>query len=187
MEKYLKIFKIKQLVQYLAITLTVLIVLLIDAANINYAKVVDWRDFSFSNPTNIVEKEFAYTFKIPDKLDGTGEMRLKIDRNKIKGIALGKGKTCKGIVDFHTNIEGTVDKLNGEVSVLVAGEGTPLIIPVPCKIKFQGPLKGNQRFSKLSLIGKVNIKGNLASLAGFKKTENLIIEVPIQLLSLNKL
>lgn len=141
-----------------------------NAGNINHAKLI------YQNIPQY-EKTLSYTFKVGKKLAGTGDMALSIEGKKIKGTALGIGKTCQCNVDFHTNIEGTIDTSCGKVNVNVAGIGDPLGIPIPGTINFHGPLKGLVKHKKLNLIGKVTIKGILAKYAGFKKTENIVIEI----------
>lgn len=141
-----------------------------NSGNVNHAKLL------YQNISQY-EKTIPYTFKVGEKLAGTGDMILTIDGKKIKGTALGLGRTCQCNVDFHTNIEGTIDTSCGKVNVTVIGIGDPLGIPIPGKINFHGPLKGFVNHKKLNLIGKVNIKGKLASFAGFKKIEDIVIEI----------
>lgn len=140
-----------------------------NSGNINHAKLI-------SSNTAQLEKTLPYTFSVGKKLTGTGDMTLTIEGKTIKGTALGIGMTCQCDVDFQTNIEGTIDPNKGKINVNVIGIGDPNI-PIPGKINFHGPLKGFLKHKKLNLAGKVNIKGKLASYAGFKKTENIIIQI----------
>lgn len=125
--------------------------------------------------TTLCNKELTYTFKVADKLSGEGDIKLGIDGNKIVGIANGKGMTVGCEIDFLTNIDGGLDK---GLEVSVRGVGTPLGIPFPGKISFYGPLKGFSQKDKLCLTGNVYIKGILAHYAGFKKVEEIVIEIP---------
>ncbi|OGI20802.1 MAG: hypothetical protein A3B68_09720 [Candidatus Melainabacteria bacterium RIFCSPHIGHO2_02_FULL_34_12] len=123
----------------------------------------------------IYTDELSYDFRISDKLEGTGTIKLTLHKNKLKGTATGIGKTNQCEVDFLTKLEGA---LSGEaINVSVKGEGDPLGIPIPGKIAFQGPLKGYFKDNKLCLTGKVHIKGRLARYAGFEETEDLFIEI----------
>ena len=63
--------------------------------NINHAKTI-------TNCTQDISKEFAYTFKVSDKLDGAGEILLSIENNLIKGTATGLGMTCQCNIDFES-------------------------------------------------------------------------------------
>jgi hypothetical protein len=80
-------------------------------------------------------------------------------------------------VDFNTNIEGSINKRTGNIDVTVCGIGDPIGIPIPGKITFKGPLKGSVNNNGLTLAGKVNIKGKLATLGGFKNKEDILIEI----------
>ena len=141
--------------------------------NINHAKIIS-PDYA----KDMCSKEFAYTFKVSDKLDGKGEILLSIENNLIKGKATGLGMTCQCNIDFETTVQGKVDDLNGKINIAVNGIGDPLGIPLPGKVTFQGPLEGYLKDGKVFLAGKVNIKGCLAHYAGFNKVEDLLIEIP---------
>ena len=168
-EKYIKKF------YYSVFLALALIFISTGSANINHAKTInEIKAITYDIPI----KEFAYSFKIADKLTGTGEIKLSVKNNKIRGIATGIGKTCQCKVDFYTNIEGFLNSSNGDIAIEVDGTGDPLGIPLPGKVSFQGPLKGFLDNEKLSLVGKVNIQGCLARYAGFNNTENIIIEIP---------
>lgn len=123
------------------------------------------------------EREIAYTFKIKNKLIGTGNIKVLVARNKIRGIARGLGKTKLCNVDFKTRLTGIYDNHNDKISVLVHGKGDPLRIFSPGKVSFYGPLKGKLKGNKLKLKGKVTINGIASNFAGFDKTEELQIEI----------
>lgn len=143
--------------------------------NINYAMVLNQHGTKASNSTN--QNEFDYTFKVGNKLEGDGQIKLIIEKNEIKGTAVGIGMTIQCNVDFLTKIHGKVNPKRG-LEISVDGIGDPIGIPIPGKITFQGPLKGFVHDKKLSLTGKVKIKGALARCAGFKKTEDILVEIP---------
>ncbi len=131
-----------------------------------------------ANETNdFCSEKLNYTFKVSDKLIGAGLIDLTLEKDKIKGIATGLGMSCQCNVDFNTNIEGSIDKHTGDVYITVSGIGKPIGILLPGKITFNGPLKGYIKNKNLTFRGKVNIKGALASLGGFKKKENILIEI----------
>lgn len=158
--------------------LTLFFLLFTESKNINHAKILGHcNDIQAYFPK--FENEFIYYFKIKDKLNGSGEIKLSIFKNKIIGVANGLGKITQCNVDFHTNIDGKFDCSNSCIEVTVSGEGDPLNLPIPGKVKFYGPLKGFIHNKKLCLSGKISLKGRLAKLAGFKKTEDLEIEIPM--------
>lgn len=161
------------------IIVLVLFLLFIDALNLNYAMVTNNIVASsvINTPKNIYEKEVPYVFMVSDKLTGYGVMKVTIEKDIIKGVALGKGMTCKYDIDFESNFEGTLNSSKGDVNVVLKGQGIPLKIPFKSKIQFNGPLKGFYKQNKLKLVGKVNIKGVLAKYAGCKKKEEVLIEV----------
>ena len=151
-----------------------LIILFFCLCNINYANVIN----QFSDTKNAVDKieKLKYTFKVSDKLIGKGEIEITIHDKKIFGIATGIGMTSQCDVELHSKIEGTVGGSINDIDVTVFGEGEPQI-PLPGKIKFNGPLRGFVHKKKLCLNGDVHIKGRLAYFAGFKNTEDLFIEI----------
>ena len=144
-------------------------------ANKNYAHAIN--PVKISTPIDFSGEKLNYTFKVSDKLIGSGIMDLTLKRNKIKGIATGLGMTCQCNVDFNTNIDGLINKSTGNIYVTICGIGNPIGILIPGKITFDGPLKGYLNNNNLTLIGKVNIKGKLANLGGFKNMENIKIEI----------
>ncbi len=125
----------------------------------------------------VYEDELDYSFNVSDKLSGNGEVKLLLSSSKLKGTAVGIGKTDQCDVDFLTDFEGDLNSKDGVITVSVKGEGDPKGIPLPGKIAFNGPLKGYLKDKKLNLVGKVQIKGKLARYAGFKKEEDLVIEI----------
>lgn len=159
------------------ILLFVMFTLSKSTVNINHAKLLSQETKNnFCNKP--FEKELIYTFKVSDKLIGDGAIKLQFENNKITGIATGIGMTWQCNVDFQTNIAGKLDSSNSYINVLVSGTGDPIGIPIPGKINFHGPLIGHLKDKKLSLVGTVNIEGKLAHCAGFKNTEDLLIEIP---------
>ena len=122
-------------------------------------------------------EKLNYTFKVSDKLIGSGIIDLALEKNKIKGIATGLGMACQCNVDFNTNIDGLINKATGNIDVTVCGIGNPIGILIPGKITFNGPLKGYINNKSLTLTGRVNIKGKLATLGGFKNKEDILIEI----------
>ncbi len=143
------------------------------STNKNYANEIN--PVKTNTLIDITGEKLNYTFKVSDKLIGSGVMDLTLEKNKIKGIATGLGRACQCNVDFNTNIEGLINK--GNIDVTVCGIGDPVGIPIPGKITFNGPLKGFISSKGLTLVGKVNIKGKLASLGGFKNKEDILIEI----------
>lgn len=181
--------RFRELIKYIEVRypfvalLVILVFLGTSTTNRNHAMLINHcNDVVYNFPD---EKDLTYTFKVADKLIGNGEMKLSIQNNRISGIARGMGKVTCYDIDFHTNIYGALDCLNGCVNVTVIGEGDPLKVPLPGKVSFEGPLKGYVQAGTvdkkpvLRLIGKVHIKGKLAWLAGFKNTEDLVIEIPV--------
>lgn len=156
--------------------LVLLAVLLICAANINYANVIN-QSFTGENISDLVEEQLDYTFKVSDKLFGNGEIKLSIGNNKVTGIAVGIGMTSKCNVDFLTKLDGTLGDSKRKIEVTISGEGDPQGVPIPGKIKFHGPLNGVYHGKKLFLVGTVHINGSLARYAGFNNTEELLIEI----------
>jgi len=122
------------------------------------------------------EEKLPYTFNISDKLVGSGEVDLSIDGNKIKGSAIGIGKTGPYDVDLTTDINGLFRNLD-YINVKVSGIGDPKGL-IPGKIGFSGPLKGEVINGKISLAGSVKIEGKLAKLGGFNEVEKVVIEIP---------
>lgn len=143
--------------------------------NKNYAHAIN--TVQISTPINFCGEKLNYTFKVSDKLIGSGIIDLTLRKNKIKGIATGLGMACQCNVDFNTNIDGIINKKTGNINVNVHGTGNPIGILIPGKITFNGPLKGYIKNKILILEGKVNIKGKLASLGGFKNKEDILIEI----------
>ena len=140
----------------------------------NYARTVDQTKLASSTE---YEKEIAYTFKIKNKLEGTGNVKILATTNKIRGIAKGIGKTSICNVDFQTNLSGIYDDKADKVKIVVRGNADPLRTFSVGKVSFHGPLKGKLKGKKLKLKGKVIISGIAASFAGFNKTEELVIEI----------
>ena len=132
---------------------------------------------NLNKANKIYEDELDYDFKVADKLIGNGIVKLVVDENKLTGIAIGLGKTDQCDVDFSTSFKGNLNDKNGSINLSVIGIGDPKGIPIPGKISFDGPLKGHFKDKKLNLIGKVHIKGKLARVAGFKKEEEVVIEI----------
>lgn len=162
----MKKIKIQKLVLFSMILAILLLLTSTRTTNTNHAKVI--------NKT----KDLAYIFKIADKLEGAGAMVLTLEKNKIKGTANGVGIACKRDINFLTNIEGTINYLNGDINVTVTGTGNPQgVIPLG-KVAYQGPLKGSLVGRKIRLVGKVDIKGSIARYAGFKDKEDILIEIP---------
>ena len=168
--KNIFLFKIKGTVFFLSLIIALFFLFSTTRSNINYAKLIHKNTYQYEN-------SLAYTFKIADKLIGTGDVKMTIEKNKIKGIALGKGMTTQCDINLNTNLEGVIENKKGNVIVTISGEGHPQNIPIPGKIKFDGPLEGVIKNKRLNLVGKINIKGRLASFAGFKKKEELVIEI----------
>ena len=108
--------------------------------NKNYAHAIN--TVQISTPINFCGEKLDYTFKVSDKLIGSGIIDLTLEKNKN-----------------------------------VCGTGNPIGILIPGKITFNGPLKGYIKNKILTLKGKVNIKGKLASLGGFKNKEDILIEI----------
>ena len=143
--------------------------------NINHAKVINPKEI---NSLAFPEKELAYTFKVSDKLIGTGEISLSIQEKKLEGVASGIGMTCQCNVNFLTKISGRINESTKKLSVEVDGTGDPVGILIPGKVTFKGPLNGFLSNGKVCLSGKVNIEGSLARYAGFKDKEEILIEIP---------
>ncbi len=143
--------------------------------NKNYANEIT--PVKISTPIDFCDEKLNYTFKVSDKLIGSGIINLTLKKDKIKGIATGLGKACQCNVDFNTNIEGLINKSTGNIDVTVCGIGDPIGILIPGKITFSGPLKGAVNNKGLILSGEVNIKGKLAKLGGFKNKEDIVIEI----------
>ena len=150
------------------------LILSFGSTNRNYANAINPVKI---NSLVISGEKLNYTFKVSNKLIGNGIMDLTLEKNKIKGIATGLGMTCQCNVDFNTNIDGLINKTTGNVDVTVYGIGDPIGILIPGKITFNGPLKGSISNNNLTLVGKVNIKGKLAALGGFKNKEDILIEI----------
>ena len=166
-------------IRYSLLLVLILFILTTNVGSIYQAKTLTILEPMQNSNLNIYEKELAYSFKIADKLIGNGVIKLSIENNKLQGTAKGFGMTsaCNADVNLYTNINGILADSDGDISVSVEGEGVPLRSPLPGKISYHGPLKGFLQNEKLSLTGKVHIKGFLASYAGFKKIEDLLIEI----------
>ena len=167
---------------FLLISSFFLLLLSLASGSTNYAKLIHKNAYQY-------EKDLAYTFQITGKLIGDGDVKLLIEKNKIKGDAFGIGMTTQCDIKLYTNLEGVIENKKGNIKVTICGEGHPQNIPIPGKINFCGPLHGIIKNNKLSLTGKINIKGRLASFAGFKKKEEIVIEItdPNLAKTLNKL
>lgn len=156
-----------------------LVLLILGISNTNHAMVT-----SLNTQSKIIslaennQKELSYCFFVADKLEGIGEIKLQVEKNnKLKGIASGIGMTEKCDIDFHSNFDGVVNSKNGTVKVEIKGIGNPLKVLLPGKVTYHGPLTGELKDGKLSLSGKVYIKGGLAKYAGFNDAEDLQIEI----------
>lgn len=155
-----------------------LILLVLGVSNTNHAMVT-----SLQTQDDIIslaesnQKELSYCFFVANKLEGIGEVKLQVEKNKLKGIASGIGMTEKYDIDFHSNFDGVLNSKNGTVKVEVKGTGNPLRVLLPGKVTYQGPLTGELKDGKLNLSGKVQIKGCLAKYAGFNDAEDLQIEI----------
>ncbi len=173
--------KITKPLHYLITSISLILILIIFLANNNHASAI--------NPikTNIFSdfqgEKVHYTFKVSDKLIGSGVMDLSLQKNKITGIATGLGMSCQCNVDLNTNIDGLINTSTGNINVTVCGTGKPRGIPIPGKITFNGPLKGALNSKSLTLSGEVNIEGRLATLGGFKNKEDILIEIQIDSLA----
>ena len=143
-------------------------------ANKNYAHAIN--PVKTNTLIDFCGEKLNYTFKVSDKLIGSGLIDFTLKKNKIKGIATGLGM-CQCNVNFNTNIEGVISKKTGNIDVTICGVGKPIGILIPGKIAFNGPLKGYIKDKNLILEGTVRIKGKLASLGGFKNKENIKIEI----------
>ena len=148
-------------------------------ATINYASVINTKSPDRTNTLSLPEKELTYTFKVSDKLEGKGKMTVTLENKKIVGTAVGLGMSCQCNVNLNSSISGTVDEKNKQINVSITGIGDPVGILIPGKIAFSGPLKGEINNKVLELSGKVKIKGRLASYAGFKEIELLVINIPL--------
>ena len=96
--------------------------------NINHAMVLNQHSTRPSNSTN--QNEFDYTFKVGNKLEGDGQIKLIIKKNEINGTAVGIGMTTQCNVDFLTKIHGKVNPKHG-LEISVDGIGDPIGIPIP--------------------------------------------------------
>lgn len=170
MKRNYKSLKISTAIKNSFILLLVLFLVISPKVNTNSAR-------ANNECEKVYEDDLTYGFKVSDKLIGSGVIQLAVDENKLKGIAKGTGKTDQCNVDFLTNFEGNLNEKKGSINISVKGIGDPVGILIPGKISFDGPLKGHLKDKKLSLIGKVHIKGKLASIAGFKKEEEIVIEI----------
>ena len=168
MNKNLKLIKI-------AFLFILVSILPFSNTNKNYANAIN--PIKQNSLVNFCGEKLSYTFKVSDKLIGSGIIDLALEKNKLKGIATGLGMSCQCNVDFNTNIEGSVNKRTGNIDVTVCGIGKPIGILIPGKITFNGPLKGSVNNKSLTLSGKVNINGKLATLGGFKNKEDILIEI----------
>ena len=175
MNKSQKLVSFTKMFCYSTFLFILISILPVSTINKNYAHAINPIN---TNPlTDFCGEKLNYTFKVSDKLIGSGIMDLTLEKNKIKGIATGLGMACQCNVDFNTNIDGLINKATGNIDVNVNGIGNPIGILIPGKISFNGPLKGYVNDKNLTLIGKVNIKGKLASLGGFKNKEDIVIEI----------
>ena len=175
MNKSQKLVSFTKMFCYSAFLFILISILPVSTTNKNYARAINPTN---TNPlTNFCGAKLNYTFKVSDKLTGSGIMDLTLEKNKIKGIATGLGMACQCNVDFNTNIDGLINKATGNIDVNVCGIGNPIGILIPGKISFNGPLKGYVNDKNLILVGQVNIKGKLASLGGFKNKEDIVIEI----------
>ena len=178
MNKEKKIFNGLDFVDCLTILLITIFIFSIGTVNNNCAEANNLILDTGATKSNAFEaEELPYTFKIADKLEGNGGVKLKLDKNQIEGFANGKGKTTKCDVDFFTNIMGAFGSFKG-IDVTINGTGVPVGVLVPGKISFYGPLKGSFQNGKIVLAGDVHIKGFLARCAGFRDIENISIEIP---------
>ena len=163
--------------QLITLTFLLVLILILPFGNINKNCANAINPVKQNPLISFCGEKLNYTFKVSDKLIGSGVMNLTLEKNKIKGIATGLGMACQCNVDFNTNIEGFINKRTGNIDVTVCGIGDPIGILIPGKIMFNGPLKGSVNNKGLILSGKVNIKGKLATLGGFKNKEDILIEI----------
>ena len=174
MNKNQKILKVIKVLSYSTFIFILISILPFGNINRNQANAINPIK---TNPLiDFCGEKLNYTFKVSDKLIGSGVIDLTLEKNKIRGIATGLGMSCQCNVDFNTNIDGLITKA-GNINVTVYGIGKPIGIPIPGKISFNGPLKGHVNDKSLTLSGKVNIKGKLAILGGFKNKEDIVIEI----------
>lgn len=161
---------------------TALLLLSVSQADVYHAKVIDQ---GCGVEPGFSKDGLDYTFKVGTREDksllfGTGMIKLSASRDKkMKGIATGIGMTHQGDIDFLTNLKGEIDDKHKVILASVNGVGIPIGILKVSKISFNGKVKGFLKEEKLTLVGKVNIEGKLAHLAGFKDVEDLLIEIPI--------
>ena len=174
MENNSRLEKLLSVIHYSMILILVFLFVSTNTSNINHAKMINQKE---NSSNEIPTKEFAYTFKVSDKLTGNGTILLSFQKNKLSGKASGLGMTCQCDVNFLSNITGSLDDSNKKLNVEMEGTGDPIGILIPGKITFRGPLKGFLSNGKVCLAGKVDIIGRLASLAGFEKKEDILIEI----------
>jgi len=158
----------------LVIIFLVVYLFLISGSMSNHAMIVNEPDNSF-NQRFLIQKDVSYSFNIADKLEGAGQVRLVVDNDKLTGIASGVGSTYRGKIDLHSKLDGNVDRLSGEIKLVINGIGDP--VGVPGKVSFQGPIIGSLVDNKLRLVGDVDINGWVAACAGFGSKEELVIEI----------
>ena len=175
-----KLLKIERMLFLLFIVFAMVLFAPFNQANKNYAFINNPLQEEIKIHSDGIEnKTLIYTFRILNKLEGTGEIELILDAKEFKGLAIGKGKASRCKIDFNSDIQGTVNKLNGSVDVVLNGVGKPLGILLPGKITYKGPLRGKLNYltKNLLLRGTVEINGKLASLGGFNKLEDIEIEI----------
>ena len=175
-----KIIKFERITFSLLIVILMFLLVPFNEANKNYAFISNPLPEKIEvNSHESTGKKLIYRFRIPNKLEGEGEIELTLDAKGIKGLAKGEGKASKCKINFDTDIKGTVNKFNGIVEVVLNGVGKPIGILLPGKITYKGPLKGRLNYTTKNLLlkGTVAISGKLASLGGFKKSEDIEIEI----------
>ncbi len=174
MENNSRLEKLLSVIHCSMILILILLFVSTNTSNINYAKMINQKEIICNE---IPTREFPYTFKVSDKLAGNGTILLSFEKNKLSGKASGLGMTCQYNVNFLSNITGSLDDSNKKLNVEMEGIGDPIGILIPGKVTFRGPLKGFLSNGKVCLAGKVDILGGLASLAGFEKKEDILIEI----------
>ena len=114
---------------FLLISSFFLLLLSLASGSTNYAKLIHENAYQY-------EKDLAYTFQITGKLIGDGDVKLLIEKNKIKGDAFGIGMTTQCDINLYTNLEGVVENKKGNIKVTISA-------PLTLDIKLVGKVIKN--------------------------------------------
>lgn len=147
-------------------------------SNANRLPIVS-NNYASMDEQNILLEEIC-TFRVADKLIGNGVVKLSLGKDKFTGTVIGTGQAAFCTVDLNADIAGVVNDTNRYINLTIAGVVDPQGTLIPGTVHFDGPLKGTFQNDKISLSGKIHLRGWLTRFARFEEVEDLSIEIPYQ-------